>query len=195
MTMRKILCASDPRLRQQAKKVKDFGPHLKKLADDMLETMRQANGVGLAGPQIGVMQRIFVAEIPADQEDPNSGQSYVIINPEFTYLSEEIEEGQEGCLSIPNWYGLVNRHQSVQIKAKDVHGKNIKLTVDGFLARIFQHEYDHLTGVLFIDHITDKEKLWQVLPEDTAEDEETQDDKDTTEAVPAEVESTATPIA
>lgn len=194
MTIRKILYANDPRLRQKAKKVKDFGPHLKKLADDMLETMRQANGVGLAGPQIGVMQRIFVAEIPADQEDPNSGQSYVIINPELTDLSEEIEEGQEGCLSIPNWYGLVNRHRSVQIKGKDVRGKNIKLTVDGFLARIFQHEYDHLNGVLFIDHISDKEKLWQVLPGETAEDEETED-KVTTEAVPAELESTATPIA
>jgi peptide deformylase len=194
MTIRKILYASDPRLRQKAKKVKDFGPHLKKLADDMLETMRQANGVGLAGPQIGVMQRIFVAEIPVDQEDPNSGQSYVIVNPELTYLSEEIEEGQEGCLSIPNWYGLVNRHRSVQIKAKDVHGKNIRLTVDGFLGRIFQHEYDHLNGVLFIDHITDKEKLWQVLPEETVEGEQIED-KDTTEASPAEVEATATPIA
>ncbi len=170
MTLRKIIYADDPRLRQKAKKVKRFGPELKKLATDMLETMRESNGVGLAGPQIGVMQRIFVAEIPEGEDDPYSGKSFVIINPEITKRSEEIEEGQEGCLSIPGWYGLVNRHASIEIKARTWNGKTVKLRPSGFLARVFQHENDHLDGILFVDHISEAEKLWQIQPED--EDDE-----------------------
>ncbi len=166
MAIREIFYANDPRLRQKAKKVKNFGPQLKKLVDDMLETMHHACGVGLAGPQIGVMRRIFVAEIPADEDNPHSGKPFVLINPEVIWLSEEMEEGQEGCLSIPNWYGLVNRAKCVEVKAKNVRGKTIRLKGDGFLARVFQHENDHLNGILFIDHIKDKEKLWQILPED-----------------------------
>ena len=166
MAIRKILYANDPRLRQKAKAIKDFGPHLKKLAEDMLETMHQANGVGLAGPQIGVMQRIFVAELPEDEENetPYSGKPFVLINPEIVKRSAAMEEGQEGCLSIPNWAGLVDRHQEIEVKAKTVNGKSIRLKVNGYLARVFQHEADHLDCILFIDHITDKEKLWQVLP-------------------------------
>lgn len=166
MAVRQIVYVNDPRLREKAKKVKQFGPHLKKLADDMLETMHAAQGVGLAGPQIGVLQRIFVAELPKDEDDPHSGKPYVLLNPEIVKVSKEMEEGQEGCLSIPTWYGLVERHTWVHVKARDVNGKAFKLKVDGFLARVFQHEIDHLDGVLFIDHISDDEKLWQVLPEE-----------------------------
>jgi len=166
MALRKIIYADDPRLRQKAKKVKNFGPELKKLAADMLETMRESNGVGLAGPQIGVMQRIFVAEIPEDEEDPDSGKSFVIINPEITKRSEKREEGQEGCLSIPGWYGMVNRHVGIEIKTRTLKGKTIKLRPTGFLARIFQHENDHLDGILFVDHISEAEKLWQIEPEE-----------------------------
>jgi len=175
MAIREIFFADDPRLRQKAKKVKDFGPHLKKLADDMLETMHAASGVGLAGPQIGVMQRIFVAEIPADEEypHPDSGKPFVLINAEFTKVSEEMEEGQEGCLSIPGWIGLVDRHTAIEVKAQTVTGKRIKMKATDFLARVFQHERDHLDGILFIDHIADKEKLWQITAEDDDElDEE-----------------------
>ena len=176
MAVREIIFVGDDRLRQKAKKVKSFGPHLQKLAQDMLETMRDAPGVGLAGPQIGVMQRIFVAEIPAEEEDdPNAGKTFVMVNPEIVKVSEEMEEGQEGCLSIPGYAGLVDRHVAIQIKARDEHGKPFKLTVEGFLARIFQHENDHLDGVLFIDHITDKEKLWKLPPpEEMEEAEETE---------------------
>jgi peptide deformylase len=173
MALRQILYANDARLRQKAKKVKTFGPNLQKLAEDMLETMRQANGVGLAGPQIGVMQRIFVVETPPDEDDPSSGQQLILVNPELVKVSPELEEGQEGCLSIPQWYGLVKRHSWVEVKAKDAFGKNIKLRADDFLARVIQHENDHLDGVLFIDHIDDKEKLWQVLPDDRVEGSET----------------------
>ena len=170
MALRKVLYADDPRLRQKAKKVKNFGPELKKLAADMLETMRESNGVGLAGPQIGVMQRIFVAEIPSDEEDPDSGKPYVISNPEIIKRSEETEEGQEGCLSIPGWYGMVNRHVGIELKARTLKGKTIKLRPTGFLARIFQHENDHLDGILFVDHISDAEKLWQIKPEDDTDE-------------------------
>jgi peptide deformylase len=173
MAIRKILYANDPRLRQKAKKIRDFGPQLKKLAEDMLETMREAHGVGLAGPQVGVMQRIFVAEIPKDEDDPEAGsQSFVLINPEITKRSTGMEEGQEGCLSIPYWYGLVERHQEIEIRAKTINDKTITLTAEGFLARVFQHETDHLDGILFIDHIKDKEKLWQVVPEKAGEADE-----------------------
>jgi len=187
MTVRKILYANDPRLRQKAKKVKDFTPELKQLAEDMLETMRQAHGVGLAGPQIGIMQRIFVAEIHEDEDDPESCQSYVLINPEIVKASTETEEGQEGCLSIPYWYGLVDRPKEIEVKAKTLRGKSIRLKVEGYLARVFQHEFDHLEGVLFIDHIKDKEKLWQVLPGETVEDDEGEADQ---EAVISESSST-----
>jgi len=171
MAVRKVITLNDERLRQKAKKVKQFTPALKQLAADMLETMRAHQGVGLAGPQIGVMQRIFVAEIPAsrsgtDEPHPQSGTSYILINPEIIQSADTLVEGREGCLSIPTWYGLVERPEWVEVHAQDLNGKKIKLKVDDLLARIFQHELDHLNGVLFIDHIKDREKLWQVLPEE-----------------------------
>lgn len=171
MTVRKIITLDDERLRQKAKKVKQFTPALKQLAEDMLETMHSAHGVGLAGPQIGVMQRIFVAEIPAsrggtDEPHPQSGAVYVLINPEIVDRSETLVEGREGCLSIPTWYGLVERPEWVEVRAQDLNGKRIKLKVDDLLARVFQHELDHLDGVLFLDYIKDREKIWQVLPEE-----------------------------
>ncbi|MEW5961184.1 MAG: peptide deformylase [Chloroflexota bacterium] len=167
MAVRKVIYVDDDRLRQKAKKVKNFTAGLKQLAQDMLETMRSYQGVGLAGPQIGVMQRLFVAEIPAGRGDgaephPQSGRSYVLINPEIVKTSAELVEGQEGCLSIPNWQGLVERPQWLEIKAQDVNGRKIKLKVDDYLARIFSHEVDHLNGVLFTDHIKDPAKLWPV---------------------------------
>jgi peptide deformylase len=176
MSVRKIIYLDDQRLRQKAKKVKQFTAQLKNLAQDMLETMRSNEGVGLAGPQIGVMQRIFVAEIPASSADgeephPQSGKSYVLINPEIVKYSKEMVEGQEGCLSIPTWYGLVERSQWIEIKAQDVKGRKFKLKVDDYLARIFQHEIDHLDGILFLDHIKDSDKLWQVMPETDEENE------------------------
>lgn len=171
MAIRKIIVLNDKRLREKAKKVKQFSPALKQLAADMLETLRQSQGVGLAGPQIGVMQRIFVAEIPAsrsgtNEPHPQSGSSYVLINPEIVACADDLVEGREGCLSIPTWYGLVERPEWVEVKAQDLNGKKIKLKVDDLLARVFQHELDHLNGVLFMDHIKDPKKLWQVLPEE-----------------------------
>lgn len=172
MAVRKIIYADDKRLRQKAKRVKQFPPDFQELADDMLATMRAYNGVGLAGPQIGVMHRIFVAEISLAEDDkephPQSGVTYVLVNPEIVKASNNLVEGQEGCLSIPTWYGLVERPEWIEVRAQDTHGRKLSFKVNDLLARIFMHEIDHLNGILFIDHIKDPEKLWQVLPEDEA---------------------------
>ena len=170
MAVRKVLYLGDERLRQKAKKIKQFTPGLKQLAQDMLATMRHYEGSGLAGPQIGVMQRIFVAEIPLpDDEDgeahPQSGKSYILVNPKIVKMSKHVVEGPEGCLSIPDWRGLVERAEWIEVRAQDINGRKIKLRVDDQLARIFMHEIDHLEGVLYIDHIKDTQKLWQLLPE------------------------------
>ena len=165
MTTQKVLYIEDKRLRQKANKVRDFSPALQTLAQDMLETMRCYEGVGLAGPQIGVMQRIFVAEILAPQQDeaaqPPSSVNYVLINPKIIRTSKNLIEGKEGCLSIPHWAGLVDRPAWVEVTAQDVTGQPFKLRADDLLARIFQHEIDHLNGVLYIDYITEPKKLWR----------------------------------
>lgn len=166
MAIRQILYAGDPRLRQKAKPVKQFGLALKALADDMLETMHAANGLGLAAPQIGVLQRLFVAYLPKDEEDPQSGKNFVLVNPQIVQASPESVEGVEGCLSIPSWYGRVARPEWVVVKAMNVHGKPIRIKAHGMLARVFQHEIDHLSGVLFVDYIRKPEDLWQELPEE-----------------------------
>ncbi|HEX9925688.1 MAG TPA: peptide deformylase [Anaerolineae bacterium] len=171
MAIREIVCVDDARLRQSAEKVDHFTPELRQLAQDMLETMRCHRGVGLAGPQLGVMQRIFVAEIPAsrgegEEPHPQSGVSYVLVNPEIVKTSSQLVEGKEGCLSMPTWYGCVARPVWVEVQAQDLDGRPFKLNVDDLLARIIFHEVDHLNGILFTDHITDPDKLWQVTPED-----------------------------
>ncbi|MGC8879788.1 MAG: peptide deformylase [Anaerolineae bacterium] len=171
MAIRPILYAGDPRLRQKAKPVKQFGPALKALADDMLETMHAANGLGLAAPQIGVLQRLFVAHLPKDEEDPQSGKDFVLVNPQIVQASPESVEGVEGCLSMPSWYGRVARSEWVVVKAMNVHGKPIRIKAHGMLARVFQHEIDHLNGVLFVDHIQRPEDLWQELPKEEEPEE------------------------
>jgi peptide deformylase len=172
MAIRKVIYIDDNRLRQQAQAVKQFSPAIDQLAHDMLETMRAHGGVGLAGPQIGVMQRILVAEIPLpDNEDlepihPEAGKSFVLINPEIVSAGPTTVEGEEGCLSIPLLRGMVPRPEWVEVEAQSLDGRTIKLRADGLLARIFFHEMDHLNGVLFFDHITDKNKLWKIETED-----------------------------
>ncbi len=167
MALRQVIFTGDDRLRQKSKKVKQFTPGLKQLAADMLETMRHSQGVGLAAPQIGVMQRLFVAEIPALDDDepeshPQNSLIYVLVNPQLIKTADNLVENEEGCLSIPDWAGLVNRPEWVELRAQDLNGKRIKLKTDGLLARIFLHELDHLDGILFVDHITDRQKLRRV---------------------------------
>jgi peptide deformylase len=174
MAVKEIFYANDSRLRQNAKRIKQFGPDLKALADDMLETMHAANGMGLAAPQVGLLQRLFVAQLPENEEDPQSGKPYVLVNPEVIKTSRDEVEDQEGCLSIPTWYGLVSRPEWVVIKAKDVNGKPIRIKAQGLLARVFLHEMDHLDGVLFVDRVESPEKLWQVTPEDLEKEQESE---------------------
>jgi peptide deformylase len=166
MALRKIIYADDTRLKQKAKRVKQFGPPLKALADDMLETMHAAHGLGLAASQIGLLQRLFVVQLPEDEEDPQSGKPFVLVNPEVVKTSRHEVEGEEGCLSIPTWYGLVWRPEWVEVKAQDTNGKPMRIKAEGLLARVFLHEMDHLDGVLFVDRVESPDKLWQVKPED-----------------------------
>jgi peptide deformylase len=185
MAIRNIIYANDPRLRQRARPVKLFGPALKALADDMLETLRAANGVGLAAPQIGLLQRLFVAELPPNPEDPQSGKSYVLINPQLVDSSPQEAEGVEGCLSIPIWYGWVWRPEWIVVRAKSVSGKPIRMKATGWLARVFLHEMDHLDGILFTDRVRDPAGLWQELPEEARVAQPEASEPAETAAVPA----------
>ena len=177
MAIRPIIYADNPRLRQKSRKVKVFGPALKTLVGDMLETMDDASGLGLASPQVDVHEQVIVIRIPEDEEDeesekdPQSGQTYIMINPEIVRADNE-EEGQEGCLSIPGWWGLVTRAAFVTVRAQNVKGKPFRLKAHGLLARALQHEIDHLSGVLFIDRVESPDKLFRVQSEEEGEEEE-----------------------
>jgi peptide deformylase len=154
MPIMKIVTTGDPDdavLYKAAARVRDFGPVLHRLLDDMLETMREAPGVGLAAPQVGIGQRIAVVEYPEDEDDPeNTLRIYELINPEIV-KSKGSEVAQEGCLSIPGMAADVNRATYVLVRAQDRHGKEYRVKAYDWLARIFQHEIDHLLGVLMTD--------------------------------------------
>jgi peptide deformylase len=169
MAVRPIFYVNNPLLRQKSKKVRQFNSALRALAEDMAETMRENNGIGLAAPQVGVLQRLITVELPENEEDPQSGKLYVVVNPEIVKAEGEEEETPEGCLSIPNWYGLVKRASRVTVKGQDVKGKPIRIKADGLLARVFQHEIDHLQGVLFIDLVDDPDKIWRVERQEQVE--------------------------
>ncbi len=152
MAILEILTYPDPRLRIKSKPVTKFDAEFQKLVDDMLETMRDAPGVGLAAPQIGEPLQLVVIEYNENDEDEDAKpKRYVIANPQFTWFSEEKVTDLEGCLSVPGLAGTVERSEAVSLKALNRYGKPIKLNVEGWLARIFQHEIDHLNGVLYID--------------------------------------------
>lgn len=164
MAVRTILTLENPLLRQKAKRVKVFGEALRRLVDDMVETMRAAPGIGLAAPQVGVLERVIVAELPKDEEDPQSGKLFVVVNPEAVKASAEEEEGEEGCLSIPGYVGDVRRARWITVKGQDVKGREVRIKAYGMLARVFQHEMDHLDGILFIDRVDSPDKIRQVQP-------------------------------
>ena len=141
-------------LRARAHKVQKVTPRLLALAEVMLETMRQADGVGLAAPQVGVRQRLFVAELPADEEEGLPAETYILFNPEIVKQSGE-QVGIEGCLSIPGYVGEVARAEQITVKGIDEMGRPVRHKAEGYLARVFQHEMDHLDGVLYTDRLTD----------------------------------------
>ena len=143
MAKRKILTDRDPTLRQISRPVERITPRIQQLLDDMLETMRSADGVGLAAPQVGVLRRLVVVEV-------EEGKPIFLINPEITYTSGE-QEGTEGCLSVPGRAGVVLRPQKVTVKATGRDGKPLEITGTDLLARAFCHEIDHLDGKLYTD--------------------------------------------
>ena len=172
MTLRKIVTLPDPVLRRKARPVTKFDKNLQTLIDDMVETMREAPGVGLAAPQIGLPERIIVVEYyehPEDEEKEDAPKKvWAVLNPEIIKPSEETLQGVEGCLSIPGLVGEVERHAMLQVKGLNRHGKPMKIKAEGWLARIFQHEIDHLNGVLFTDRAT---RVWKPEEEPDVEQE------------------------
>jgi len=153
----------DPVLRKETQPVEKYDADLEKLIDDMVDTMRDEPGVGLAAPQVGLSRKLIVVEF-GDEDDPEKpAKLYAVANPEIVAVSEETELGVEGCLSIPGMVGEVERYAAIVVKGKNKKGKSIKIKAHGWLARIFQHEIDHLNAVLFTDRAT---RVWQPAPEE-----------------------------
>lgn len=150
--MLEILTLGNDILRKKCATVAVFDEKLDTLLDAMVVSMREGNGIGLAGPQVGVEKRLFVCQVP--DRDP-----MVFINPDIIGTSEEVLPYEEGCLSIPGIYGDVIRPSWIKVQAWNVLGKPFTLEADGILARVIQHEMDHLKGVLFIDHLNEKKRL------------------------------------
>ena len=171
MTLRKIVTLPEPVLRRKAHTVTKVDKNLQTLIDDMVETMRDAPGVGLAAPQIGLSERIIVVEYYEREEDEEKEDApkkvWALLNPEIINSSEETLLGVEGCLSIPGLVGEVERHAAIQLKGLNRHGKPVKIKAEGWLARIFQHEIDHLNGILFPDRA---KRVWK--PQDEVEPEQ-----------------------
>ena len=164
MTFREIVTLPDPVLRRKARTVTRFDAELQTLIDDMIETLRDAPGVGLAAPQVGVSDRLIVVEYPEDDEQEDAPKKLsVVVNPEIKETSAETEMGIEGCLSIPGLQGEVERSLAVTVKGQTRRGQPVKIKAKGWLARIFQHEIDHLNGVVFTDRAT---KVWKPAPEE-----------------------------
>jgi len=161
MTVRTIHVLPDPVLRQKAKKVSKIDKSVQQLIDDMVETMRAASGVGLAAPQVGVPLRVAVIEMPGDEVT-------VLINPEVVKKQGE-RLVQEGCLSVPGYQGEISRAVWVKVKAKDRHGRGIRLKGEELLAQALEHEIDHLNGVLYIDRLDGPDKLRKAVSESAQE--------------------------
>lgn len=181
MTILQIETLKNPVLRKKARPVTKFDDDLRQLIEDMIETMRAAEGVGLAGPQVNQLLRVAVVETPPEYDDDGeeidgSRDLYVLVNPEIVWTSRNTAEGIEGCLSIPGYLGEVERHKSVRIRARDQYGKKIRLKLKEWDARIAQHEIDHLNGVLFIDRLTAPERLWTEEEYMAAQDEAADED-------------------
>lgn len=162
MPLLEIVTIPDQVLRKKARKVTDFGSELQDLIDNMVETMRQAPGVGLAAPQVNIQSRVIVVEFGDEEDEDAPKKLYAVVNPEIIRSSTETEKGIEGCLSIPDFIGEVERASAVTIKGQNRRGQPVRIKADGWLARIFQHEIDHLDGVLFTDRA---ERIWKAESE------------------------------
>ena len=155
MSLLKIQVLGSSILRVETTPVAEITDELQLLIDDMCETMHAAQGIGLAAPQVGRSERLAVIEI--------EGEQYVIINPEIYWTSRETVKGLEGCLSIPGYVGEVERAESIRVRGLDRHGRKFRRRFYDWDARIFQHEIDHLNGVLFLDHVEGPEALRRLV--------------------------------
>ena len=149
MSILQILEFPDSRLRKIAEPVTVFDEELEVLIEDMIETMYEAEGIGLAATQINVHKRLLVIDVSENRDAPR-----VFINPEFEIVEHELSEYDEGCLSVPGFYETVSRPRMVKITAQDAMGEKMELTVEGILATCIQHEIDHLNGKLFVDYLS-----------------------------------------
>ena len=149
MALLQILKFPDPRLRKVAKPIEAVDDNIRKLADDMLETMYAEPGIGLAASQVNVQKRLVVMDLSEDKSEP-----LVFINPEFDVLDSEIEEMEEGCLSVPGFFETVKRPRHVKIRALNRDGEAFEMEDNGLLAVCIQHEIDHLNGKLFVDYLS-----------------------------------------
>ena len=168
---KKLITLPNPHLRQRSKKVGFISDEIKQLIADMeaatldWEATREHEvGVALAAIQIDQLYRVVVVRNNFDDKDDKSFQ--VLINPEITKYEGELFEDYEGCLSVRNNYGRVPRHSKVRLKALDIKGREFRVTAEGFLARVLQHEVDHTNGIVFIDHIKDTEDAFFILDKD-----------------------------
>jgi peptide deformylase len=152
MPLREIVQVPHPALRKKAEKIDDFGPDLQELIDDMITTLHSYSGAGLAAPQVNENKQIILAEYGDENNEDIPPVLYIAVNPKIIKFSKEMVTGAEGCLSIPGLMGEVERAQEIVVEAQDRHGKPMKLNLFGWTARIFQHEIDHLKGILFTDH-------------------------------------------
>jgi peptide deformylase len=178
MARLKIVSEPDPRmgevsdrLRQKSARVETFDGDLRQLAYDMLETMEARDGVGLAAPQVGILRRLVVITVPGDDED-DPPETYFLVNPEIMKAGGQ-ETALEGCLSFPTGlYGEVRRYATVNVRARDLDGKEFRVKGRGLLARALQHEIDHLDGILFIDRMDDYSTLGYLGPETDGDPED-----------------------
>jgi peptide deformylase len=153
VAIREIRIYGDPVLREKAARVERIDDEVRKTARDMLETLADADGVGLAGPQVGVLRRIIVVHPPPPEPDEVRDEPRVLVNPEVVERGGPGVAAEEGCLSLPGVYETVKRPDRVHVKATDLEGQDIEIRVGGMASRILQHEIDHLDGVLFVDRV------------------------------------------
>ena len=163
MAVLKIVTVPDAILRRKAHKITEFDKSFQTFVDDMIDTLRDAPGVGLAAPQVGISQRLIVIEYGDDEDEEIPKKLFVVANPEIIFTSDTVVEGTEGCLSVPELVGNVDRYESIIVKGLNRHGQPVKIKASDWLARIFQHEIDHLDGILFTDRT---DKVWKPSDED-----------------------------
>ena len=164
MAVLPIIKFPDKTLRQRARKVKRYDRSIERLANDMIDTMHDAEGVGLAANQVGVLKRVIVAQLPDDDE------ARVYINPEIVHREGE-RLVEEGCLSVPGYVGTVTRSIWVRFRALDLRFKLVRIKTDCLLAQVLEHEVDHLNGILYMDHLAEHEQLRTLEPPVEAEEQ------------------------